>query len=461
MVLMGELRTRATIENLRTVTDFCQSVGRRLELGEKTLFQLDLAIEEAAANIVEHAYLPGKPGDMMLCIESIPDAIRLTLTDWGIPFDPDTVSPFDIHAPIETRMQGGMGLHFIHSMMDDVRRQAAPDGANTLILTKYLKPAHSDGLAEDERGAPSDGRGMSTSSAVEERTSTLRELNAMLTVSGSMTAAVDIDDMLVLIINELVQAIHAERGAIYLIDEDTGELYSRVLSTDSGGLAEIRLLLGQGLAGHVAASGETLNIRDAYSDPRFQQSFDQLTGFTTRSILTVPMRNPQGEIVGVVQVVNKRGGAFSGRDERLLKAIATQAAISIENARLYAQEMQQRLIEPGIGDGANDPDQFSAPIHPHARRVGHCGALVPRARGRRGLLRLLSTAGRTAGPGHRRCIGQRRPGGAVYGPQRHRAALCHEPGLCARRADGSRQPGHHRPPGIPDVYHRLCGIPGP
>ena len=348
MAWMGELRTRATIENLRTVTDFGQSVGKRLNLDEKTLFQLDLAIEEAAANVVEHAYRPGSPGEMMLGIESLPDAIRLTLTDWGIPFDPDKVTPFDIHAPIETRIQGGMGLHFIHSLMDEVQRQAAPTpgGANTLTLIKRLEPAPPNGHptpgrpgASAERSRPDTLSGRS-----DEASGTLRELNAMLTVSRSMTAAVDVDDMLVLIINELVQAIDAERGAIYLLDPKTGELYSRVLSADSGGLAEIRLEPGKGIAGHVAITGQALNIQDAYTDPHFQASFDQLTGFTTRSMLTVPMRNPQGEIIGVIQVVNKKGGPFTGRDERLLTAIAAQAAISIENARLYAQEMEQRLI---------------------------------------------------------------------------------------------------------------------
>jgi serine phosphatase RsbU (regulator of sigma subunit) len=166
----------------------------------------------------------------------------------------------------------------------------------------------------------------------------------MLTVSRGITADVDLDDLLLLIINELVQAIDAERGAIYLLDLETKELYSRVLSADSGGLSEIRLSPGQGIAGHVALTGKTSNVQDAYSDPRFQQSFDQLTGFTSRSMLTMPMRNPQGTTIGVIQVVNKRGGPFTERDESSLAAIAMQAAISIENARLYAQEIEQRLI---------------------------------------------------------------------------------------------------------------------
>jgi sigma-B regulation protein RsbU (phosphoserine phosphatase) len=363
MGFLGELRVQATVDSLRTVTDFVQSLGRRLNLGEKTLFQLELAVEEAAANIIQHAYPSGDAGELLLHAETTGNAVRLTLTDWGIPLDPDGVRPFDIHAPIEARMNGGMGLHFIHSLMDDVQRHTMPEpgGPNTLTLTKRFEGQPAAG--DSDRS----GRGASP-----ERASTLRELNAMLTVSRSMTADVDIDDMLVLIINELVQAIEAERGAIYLFDKETGELYSRVLSTDSGGLTEIRLSPGQGLAGHVAATGEVLNIPDAYADPRFQQSFDQLTGYRTGSILTVPMNRPHGpstsdgKIIGVIQVVNRKGGPFTNRDERLLAAIATQAAISIENARLYAQEIRQRLISQELATARMIQQSFlpqSVPQH--------------------------------------------------------------------------------------------------
>jgi sigma-B regulation protein RsbU (phosphoserine phosphatase) len=87
-----------------------------------------------------------------------------------------------------------------------------------------------------------------------------------------------------------------------------------------------------------------MNIQDAYGDSRFMRSFDQVTGYRCHTILAAPMRNPQQEIIGVVQLLNKKGGPFTSRDERLLTAMAAQAAILIENARLYAQEIQQRLV---------------------------------------------------------------------------------------------------------------------
>jgi serine phosphatase RsbU (regulator of sigma subunit) len=171
----------------------------------------------------------------------------------------------------------------------------------------------------------------------------MRELNAMLAVSQTMTANVDLDDLLRLIVNEVVTAIDAGGGTLYLIDEEEGELFSRVLLEETGELKEIRLKIGEGIAGHVAATAKVLNIQHAYDDPRFMRSFDQITGHQTRTILTAPMRNPQRKTIGVVQLLNKKGGPFTHRDERLLAAMAAQAAISIENTRLYAQEIQQQL----------------------------------------------------------------------------------------------------------------------
>jgi len=323
-MFLGELRVEAALGNLRTISTFIHSIGQRLQLTEKTLFDIDLAVEESAANIVQYAYPPDKAGEMLLRIETMDDVLHVTLTDWGIPLDPDDVKPFDIHAPVETRIKGGMGLHLIHSVVDDVVRKTAPSpgGPNSITLIKHI-----------ERLKPG-----------VHRPSTLRELNAMLTVSQIMATDVGLDDLLELIVNELVEAIDAERGTLYLIDEEKGELFSRVLLEDTGALREIRLQVGEGIAGHVATTGEVLNVRHAYDDPRFMRVFDQLTGYRCRTILTAPMRNPQREIIGVVQLLNKKGGPFTERDERLLTAMATQAAISIENARLYAQEMQQRLI---------------------------------------------------------------------------------------------------------------------
>ena len=325
MIFLGELRVQANHDSLRTISHFIQGVGNRLSLTEKAIFDLELAVEESATNIITHAYDDdGLQHDILIGAWQEDDFVRLMLTDWGEPFDPANIRPFDINAPIETRIKGGMGLHFIHTLMDDVERTVGgtPGAPNTLRLTKRI-----DRIPPGVRPA-----------------STVQELNAMRTISEVMTSKIDLDDLLSLILNKLLITINAERGTLYLVDEERGELWSKILLEDVGPLSEIRLKIGEGIAGVVAATGEVLNIPDAYADPRFKREFDQQTGFRTRSILTAPMFNPQQKVIGVVQLLNKKGGVFTSRDERVLAAMASQAAISIENARLYQQELQQQII---------------------------------------------------------------------------------------------------------------------
>ncbi len=138
-VLWGELRVAATLENLRKVSDFVRDIGRQLRLTEDELSDFDLAVEEASANIVRHAYRPGQAGDLLLRVETADDVVRITLTDWGLPFDAENVRPFDVGATVETRAKGGTGLQLIHSLMDDVARKTAsvPGEPNILKLSKH------------------------------------------------------------------------------------------------------------------------------------------------------------------------------------------------------------------------------------------------------------------------------------------------------------------------------------
>ena len=145
MAFLGELRVEAALENLRAISDFVHCFGQQLRLTEDTLFDIDLAVQEASANVVNHAYPPGQMGEILLRVETTDDVVRITLTDWGLPFDAENVRPFDIHAPVECRIKSGTGLHIIHSLIDDVVRKTAPTpgGPNVLILSKHVEPLQS------------------------------------------------------------------------------------------------------------------------------------------------------------------------------------------------------------------------------------------------------------------------------------------------------------------------------
>jgi adenylate cyclase len=129
--------------------------------------------------------------------------------------------------------------------------------------------------------------------------------------------------------------LHAERSTLFLNDEKTNELWSEV--GEGIGATEIRFPNHLGIAGAVFTSGQSVNIPHAYADLRFNPSFDRTTGFFTRSILCVPVINKNGKIIGVTQVLNKRGGPFSDEDESRLKAFTAQVSIALENANLFKE----------------------------------------------------------------------------------------------------------------------------
>jgi adenylate cyclase len=152
-------------------------------------------------------------------------------------------------------------------------------------------------------------------------------------VVSDMTAEIDLGALLQKVMSEATRMLNAERATLFLNDEKTNELFSKV----GLGLAatEIRLPNHLGIAGAVFTSRQTVNIPYAYADLRFNPAFDKRTGFFTRSILCVPVINKVGKIIGVTQVLNKRGGPFTADDESRLKAFTAQVSIALENAKLF------------------------------------------------------------------------------------------------------------------------------
>lgn len=167
------------------------------------------------------------------------------------------------------------------------------------------------------------------------------KFSCMLEISSALGTAFHIDDLLKIVVEKTTELMDAERSTLFLVDDETGELWSKIVQGSMN--VEIRLKLGQGIAGWVANTGKSLNIRDAYRDPRFNPKVDEDTGYQTRNILCQPIRNLQGNIIGVIQVLNRVSGHFTDEDEYLLSAIASQAAIAIENSKLYLAAIAQNM----------------------------------------------------------------------------------------------------------------------
>lgn len=174
----------------------------------------------------------------------------------------------------------------------------------------------------------------------------INKLNTLIDAAKSVNSTLDLDKLLDIILETAIKSIVADRGTLYVVDELKGEIWSKALRGTE--VIEIRLPLGKGLAGYVAKTGEIVNIPDAYNDPRFNPEVDKKTGYRTNNMLTMPMRNRDGKIIGVFQMLNKKGGPFTPQDEEFLNALSIHASIAIENARM-AQEMvnNERLSAVG------------------------------------------------------------------------------------------------------------------
>jgi HD-GYP domain-containing protein (c-di-GMP phosphodiesterase class II) len=171
----------------------------------------------------------------------------------------------------------------------------------------------------------------------------VEKLSTILEVAKAMTVQRDLDRLLDLILRAATRVVDADRSSLFIVDREKQELWTKIAQ----GTSEIRIPLNTGIAGYVATTGHTVNIPEAYSDPRFNRSVDQSTGYRTRNILCVPMRNAEGEATGVLQALNKSQGPFTAEDEELLIALGGQSAASIENALLH--EEINRLFEGFVG----------------------------------------------------------------------------------------------------------------
>jgi Nif-specific regulatory protein len=169
-------------------------------------------------------------------------------------------------------------------------------------------------------------------------------LSLLVDLASLLTREVDFDALLTTTCERVAEALGAERATIWLVDAEKNDLVSRVAILPE--LPALRVALGRGIAGWVARTGECVRIADASKDERFDPSFDRTTGYTTRSILAVPIRDERlaaatdrsegrGPVRGVVQVLNRQGGSgergrgdgtFDEDDERYLLALAGQIA---------------------------------------------------------------------------------------------------------------------------------------
>jgi len=179
------------------------------------------------------------------------------------------------------------------------------------------------------------------------------ELGTINEIAQTVTSSLDLDEVIRSVMKGINRILRVETGSLLLIDEETNELVFKItLQGDTEKLAPYRLKMGQGIAGWVAQQGEPLLVPDVRLDPRHYGAIDKAVGFTTRSIMCVPLAIKE-KVIGVIEVINKLGGTlpdsevqFNENDLELLSSMAAPVAIAIENARLH--EATKKLVAAEI-----------------------------------------------------------------------------------------------------------------
>ena len=165
----------------------------------------------------------------------------------------------------------------------------------------------------------------------------IHQLLKVIKAANSMSeSSMILSEAMEKIVDETCECLKCDRASVFLFDHEKEELWSKVAK---GYGHTLRIPKNAGIVGHVATTGETLNIANAYADDRFNKEIDKKTNYKTNTILCVPIFNKTGQILGVNQAINKFQGTFTKEDEGLLNLLANLAGIILKNSLKYDEQM--------------------------------------------------------------------------------------------------------------------------
>jgi sigma-B regulation protein RsbU (phosphoserine phosphatase) len=331
---MDVLTLPGNLNALSPIRDYVKAAANTAGLDHTATYNLILAVDEIATNVVVHGYEEaGLEGDISISAINEDSRLVIELWDHGRSYDPNLYKVPDddgISKKLSDRPIGGLGIMLAKDGVDDLQYQST-ESKNVHRFIVRLKP-------------PAEPANLTPAPDVSDEH---RKLEVLLRISKSLGLEIRLDPLLKLIVAEVTAAMQAERTTLFLVDRrKPNQLVSRV--AEGVGAREIRVLFGFGIAGSTAQTRQTINIPDAYQDSRFNPAFDKSSGFRTRSILSMPIIDQAGVLIGVVQVLNKKGGAFNKEDEEFLDAICVHLGIALKRAEMVDAYLQSQIVTKSL-----------------------------------------------------------------------------------------------------------------
>jgi sigma-B regulation protein RsbU (phosphoserine phosphatase) len=331
---MQALTLPGNLDALEPIRDYVKEIAETAGLDSSAVYKLLLAVDEIATNVVTHGYEEaGLTGSLTIRGTAEGGRLVVQLEDTGKSYDSTKhllPGAEVLSRPLNEREVGGLGIALALDGVDDLQYEATEHGN----VHRFILNLERDGspTTEPDAGSLSDEH---------------RKLRILLNISRSLGQEIKLDRLLTLIVSEVTSAMEAERSSLLLYDSNSGDLTSKV--AEGMNTREIRVPLGSGIAGATAQTRTTINIPDAYADPRFNASYDKASGFRTRSILSAPIINQNGHLIGVVQVLNKiKEPAFTKQDEHFLEAICVHLGIALERAEMVEAYLQSQMLKQSL-----------------------------------------------------------------------------------------------------------------
>ena len=323
----------ADYSSLSPISILVRDIAERIGFDEKRVYDIELAIDEACSNIIDHAYLPGQQGEMTISMATDQNGMTIVLSDQGQPFNPNDIPAPDLISDINVRQERGLGVFLVHQLMDYVHYEVLPDNTNQLTLKKNL----TSGVLSEKGNV-----------GCKDDVLPVEALQLTAEINRSISSIVDLEELMGKVTDLIQKTLDYPSVHLFLYDYVPQKL---VYASGSGHRAAFYAKnhvtydfnANRGLIPLAAKSGRYQLSNDLSSNPWHQP--EAQTGTSSGSELCLPLLF-HGNLLGVLDIQSDQTSAFEEQDVNLLESLSITLSVAIRNAQLFkAQEWRRKLAE--------------------------------------------------------------------------------------------------------------------